>query len=163
MSRPKSKNPTAPKCPAIEIKVLRKSDRNTLSNVARGVFDNAINLKSTLEFLRDPRHHMAVALENGLVVGMASAVHYVHPDKAPELWINEVAVAKTHRRQGVGSALVAQLLEIGRRHGCVEAWVLTEQNNRAAIRLYSSQGGKRAPKDPVMFTFRLRAARHKSK
>lgn len=163
MSRPKSKNATAPICPAIEIKVLRQGDRSILSNVARGVFDFDINLKSTLAFLRDPRHHMAVALENGIVVGMASAVHYVHPDKAPELWINEVAVAKTHRRQGVGSALVARLLEIGRKHGCVEAWVLTEQDNRAAIRLYSSQGGKRAPRDPVMFTFRLRAKRCKGK
>lgn len=159
MSRPSSTAKLA-KPSSIKIKVLRKRDQNIFAHVARGVFDHDINRKSTLEFLGDPRHHMAVALENGIVVGMASAVHYIHPDKAPELWINEVGVAKSHRRRRIGSKLIARLLEIGRELGCVEAWVLTEQTNAAAIRLYSSQGGKRAPKDPVMFTFRLGTAKH---
>ena len=28
------------------------------------------------------------------IVGFASAVHYVHPDKPPELWINEMGVVR---------------------------------------------------------------------
>jgi hypothetical protein len=35
-----------------------------------------------------------MATAGDTVVGFASAVHYVHPDKAPELWINEVGVAE---------------------------------------------------------------------
>ena len=58
----------------------------------------------TAEFLADSRHHLAVAVDEGRVVGMASAVHYVHPDKPPELWINEVGVAPTHRGLGIGRA-----------------------------------------------------------
>jgi hypothetical protein len=51
----------------------------------------------TPQFLSDPRHHLAVAIDEGWVVGMASAVHYVHPDKAPQLFINEVAVTPPYQ------------------------------------------------------------------
>jgi aminoglycoside 6'-N-acetyltransferase I len=58
------------------------------------------------EFLRDERHHLAVAIEDETVVGFASGVHYVHPDKPAELWINEVGVAPSHHRRGIGKPLL---------------------------------------------------------
>ncbi len=60
---------------------------------------------------------------------MASAVHYVHLDKVPELWINEVGVAPSHQRQGIGRRLLEALLQHGRALGCAETWVLTEEEN----------------------------------
>ena len=75
---------------SLTIQMLGPADTALLDNVASGVFDNAIDQRWTAEFLADPRHHMAVAIDDGQVVGMASAVHYVHPDKPPELWVNEV-------------------------------------------------------------------------
>jgi hypothetical protein len=68
---------------AIEIKVLQHGDDGILMNVAPEVFDNAIDPALTREFLEDPRHHIAVAIDAGLVIGFASGVHYVHPDKQP--------------------------------------------------------------------------------
>jgi hypothetical protein len=56
----------------IEIKVLRQGDEGILMNVAAGVFDNPIDAELTREFLEDPRHHIAVAIDDGLVVGFAS-------------------------------------------------------------------------------------------
>jgi hypothetical protein len=53
----------------IEIKVLQRGDQVVLMNVAAEVFDNAINPELTRESLEDPRHHIAVAIEDGLVVG----------------------------------------------------------------------------------------------
>jgi aminoglycoside 6'-N-acetyltransferase I len=87
---------------------------------------------------------------------MASAVNYVHPDKQPELWINEVGVSPAHRSRGIGAQLVRALLAEGKRLGCVEAWVLTERENAPALRLYASCGGVEASPDSVMFTFHLR-------
>ncbi|MGA2233016.1 MAG: GNAT family N-acetyltransferase [Tepidisphaeraceae bacterium] len=139
----------------VEIKLLQNGEEYILANVAADVFDNAVDKNLTTEFLADPRHHLAVALDNGQVVGMASGVHYVHPDKRPQLFINEVAVAPAHRAAGVGKALLGALLEEGRRLGCTEAWVLTDRDNRAAMRLYASLGGEEATKDQVMFTFWL--------
>jgi ribosomal protein S18 acetylase RimI-like enzyme len=126
-----------------------------LARVAAGVFDHEIDEELTREFLGDGRHHLAVAIDDGVVVGMASAVHYVHPDKRAELWINEVGVAATHRRRGLGKALLAAILEAGQKAGCGEAWVLTDRSNAAAVRLYAGMGGREAARDQVMFTFRM--------
>jgi GNAT superfamily N-acetyltransferase len=139
----------------IEIRLLNPDEGAVLTHVAAGVFDGPVDERWREEFLKDSRHHLAVALDADCVVGMASAVHYVHPDKAPQLWINEVGVASTHQNQGFGKRLVAALLECGKAHGCTEAWVLTEQTNEAAMRLYGATGGRQSPNRPVMFEFDL--------
>jgi ribosomal protein S18 acetylase RimI-like enzyme len=123
------------------VKILGCGDGHILQNVAVGVFDNPINAAWTKEFLQDPRHHIAVAIDNALVVGFASAVHYIHPDKPPELWINEVGVAPTHRSLGLGRALMSALFDLGKAHHCVTAWVLTNRNNAKAMALFASMGG----------------------
>src|SRR5262245_5267849 len=140
---------------AIEIRQLKNGDAPILAHVAPGVFDHTLDARLTAEFLADPRHHLAVAIEDGVVVAMASAVHYVHPDKAPELWVNEVCVATSHHRRGLGTAVLSAVLQAGRDVGCVEAWVLTHRSNIPAMKLYSSAGGTEAPEDQIMFTFRL--------
>ena len=134
---------------AADVRFLRAEDKDLLRHVAPDVFDDPIDPAAMTRFLDDPRHHMAVAVDADLVVGFASAVHYVHPDKpAPELWINEVGVAETHRGQGIGKALMKALLDLAGRLGCREAWVLTDRDNDAAMRLYHAAGG-------VMYTFRV--------
>lgn len=140
---------------AIIIRVLGSDDTAVLEQVAVDVFDNEVDPRWSAEFLADPRHHLAVALDDGQVVGMASAVHYVHPDKPPELWINEVAVAPSHHHRGIGRQLLDALFARGRTLGCQEAWVLTEQNNAAARGLYGAVGGVEAPEPVVMVTFAL--------
>ena len=132
---------------AIEIRVLQRGDEGVLMNVAAEVFDNPLDAERTREFLEDCRHHIAVAIDDGLVVGFASGVHYIHPDKEPELWINEVGLAPTHRRRGLGKAVLKALLDVGRAHRCKVAWVLTYQGNTAAKALYSSLGGSEGADD----------------
>ncbi len=139
----------------VEIRVLGREDRSVLRNVAAGVFDHPVATQWCTEFFEDPRHHLVVALEEKVVVGFASAVHYVHPDKPPELWINEVGVAPTHQRRGVGRGLLAALLDHGVRLGCVQAWVLTSPGNTAARQLYAGSGGQEAAEMSVMFEFPL--------
>jgi len=139
----------------MEVRLLGPDDRSVLNRVADGVFDSGIDAKLAEEFLSDPRHHLAVAIADGEVIGFASGVHYVHPDKPAELWINEVGVAAGQQGRGVGTAVVRALLEHGRRLGCREAWVLTDRTNDAAMRLYASAGGREAPGETVMFEFNL--------
>jgi GNAT superfamily N-acetyltransferase len=137
------------------IRILGREDAPVLDRVAPDVFDDPVDPLSTAEFLADPRHHLAVALDGALVVGMASAVHYVHPDRPPELWINEVAVAPTHRNRGIGRRLLGALFERGRALGCRQAWVATGTGNAAARRLYASAGGVEAAEPFVMVEFEL--------
>jgi len=139
-----------------EVRLLTAKDVELLAKADPDVFDDPVIPASTTEFLADPRHHIAVAIADGVIVGFASAVCYVHPDKpAPEFWINEVGVAESHRGQGLAKQIMACLLDKARQLGCAEAWVLTEHDNTAAKRLYQSAGGIEAPNNVVMFEFRL--------
>jgi aminoglycoside 6'-N-acetyltransferase I len=140
---------------SVEIRMLGPDDERVLARLPACVFDHEIDPALSAEFLRDPRHHLAAALEDGTVVGFASGVHYVHPDKPAELWVNEVGVAPTHQRRGLGRQLLQALFARARDLGCREAWVLTSPANGAAIRLYESAGGSDMADPPVMFTFRL--------
>lgn len=140
----------------IAIKILNHHDVDILMNIDPDVFDDPIDLQRAEEFLADPRHHLAVAIEDKLVVGFVSAVHYVHPDKPrPEMWINEVSVAQTHRRQGLGKRLMNAVFDIARELGCREAWVLTDRENTAAMNLYAAVENAEIPTDHVMFSFHL--------
>ena len=140
----------------IVIRVLGSDESHVLDSLAPGVFDHGIDPRWRAEFFADPRHHLVVAIDDGRVVGMASGVHYVHPDKAPELWINEVGVSETHQGQGIGRRLLAVLLEHAVSLGCGEAWVLTSPNNAPAVRMYAAAGGVVGDEPTVMFTFPLR-------
>ena len=135
------------------VKTLSSEDILLLSNVAPDVFDNPIDERLAKEFLSDPRHHIVVAVEDGMVIGFASAVHYIHPDKLEELWINEVGVSPAHQRKGVAKAMLKELLRLGRKLGCKSAWVLTDKINVAANNLYRSVGGRIDPGDTIMYSF----------
>jgi len=137
----------------LEIRRLCPGDDAVLAAVAEGTFDEPVDPRLTAEFLADARHHMIVALDDGVVVGMISAVHYVHPDKPTELWINEVGVAPSHQRRGIARRLLDAMLAHGRSLGCVEAWLGTEEHNAAARRLYESAGGSAEPF--ILYTFGL--------
>lgn len=137
----------------IEIVLTGRGEIALLDRVADGVFDHPVQEQWARSFLDDARHHLVVAIDDGVVVGMASAVDYVHPDKAPQLWINEVGVAPTHQRRGIGRRLLDALLAHGRTLGCTEAWLGTEEDNVAARRLYESAGGK--PEPFILYSFPL--------
>lgn len=139
----------------LTIKILTSSDLHLLLNSADDVFDNPVDESFAREFLADPRHHIVVALVDSVVVGFVSAIHYVHPDKPPELWINEVGVTESHQGKGIGKAIMNEMLKLGKRLGCVNAWVLTDKNNAAANGLYKSVGGSFSDEETVLYEFRI--------
>ena len=135
------------------IRLLNAAEAHVLDQVAPGVFDNAVDTRWTTEFFADTRHHIVVALDGATVVGMATGVHYVHPDKAPELFVNEVGVAPTHRQRGLAKAMLQTLLAHGRALGCKGAWVGTEHDNGPARRLYESVEGVADAEPFVLYWF----------
>lgn len=140
---------------AVAVRVLGRDELSVLDHVAADVFDHAVDPRWAAEFFADPRHHLAVATDGDVVVGMASGVHYIHPDKAPELWVNEVGVAPAYQNQGIGRQLLAALFARGRAVGCAKAWVGTEVGNAAARRLYRAAGGVEDAEPFVLVNFQL--------
>lgn len=94
---------------------------------------------STL-FLDRQGHHILIAYLDGVAVGFITGVETTHPDKGTEMFLYELAVAETHRRSGIGRALVTALGELAVKRGCYGMWVATEPDNFAAIATYRAAG-----------------------
>lgn len=140
---------------SVEIRLLGSSELATLERIDPDVFDNPVRLDLTVQYLTNPNNLLAVAIQGGVVVGMASAIAYIHPDKPLALFINEVGVSGKCQGKGLGKRLIAALLAQGRRMGCTEAWVATEEDNAAARALYVSSAGREEPARAVVYTWPL--------
>ena len=135
----------------IEIRVLGEGDATVLDDVAADVFDNAIIPEMAQRFLADPAHHIVVAIDEGTVVGMATGNDYLHPDKPVQFWVNEMGVAPSHQRRGIGKQLLRCILDLAKDLGRDEAWLGTEFDNVAARALYKSLDGEE--ESFVMYTY----------
>jgi len=139
----------------LDFRLLNSENAHLLGRVAPDVFDNPINAQQLRAFLDDERHILFVALDEDTVVGMASAVEYFHPDKEPQLWINEVGVAPTHRRLGIGRRLVESMLDIAKERGCVFMWLGTDNDNKAAQRCFGSVPDGEEPQPFLLYEWDL--------
>lgn len=126
-----------------------------LDHVDADVFDHSVQPELLHEYLANPANLLVVAVTEGQVVGMATAICYVHPDKPLAMFINEVGVARRAQGQGVGKRLVSTLLEQARERGCSQAWVATELSNRPARALYEALGGVPDEEYAVVYVYPL--------
>jgi aminoglycoside 6'-N-acetyltransferase I len=139
----------------VEIKVLSASCTHHLQHIAPDVFDDDIIPEQLDAFLEDPRHLMFLAVDDGQVIGMASAFEYLHPDKTPQLFINEVGVAPTHRRRGVGRRLVESLIACAKDRGCDYAWLGTDADNVSGNACFASVPGAGKPQPFMLYEWDL--------
>ncbi|MFE0100280.1 GNAT family N-acetyltransferase [Streptomyces sp. NPDC059009] len=108
------------------------------------LFDGPTRPEWAERFLAAPGHHLFLAYreESDIPVGFVSGVETIHPDKGTEMFLYELGVAETHRRHGVGRALVEALAALARELGCYGMWVGVDTGNEAALATYRSAGAK---------------------
>jgi len=102
-------------------------------------------MEATRRFLAQDNHHLLLAEEDGAAVGFVSGVETTHPDKGTEMFLYELSVDGPARRRGIGAALVEALASVARERGCYGMWVLTDDDNAAAVRAYTAAGGTPEP------------------
>lgn len=140
---------------SLDIKYLNPGDEAVLERVAADVFDRAIDLNYLSVYLAQPNQHMMVAIKDDEIVGQIRALRYKHPDKADELFIENLGVTPVSRRQGIATMLLNAMLELSQDLNCDEVWVATEASNQTARRFYESFG---VEADAIaMYTLRNRA------
>jgi len=139
-----------------EVRVRRATSGDD-SEVARfeTAFDYNVLPDETRRFLLDERHHLLLGYIDGRPAGFVSAVEVFHADKRPELFLNEIGVVEDARRRGVARALIEELKRLGRERGCAAMWVLTDEDNEAAMGLYRTTGGRWDGTPQVMFEYDL--------
>ncbi|MDP9068891.1 MAG: GNAT family N-acetyltransferase [Actinomycetota bacterium] len=127
----------------IKLRRLRRDDSD-LAEVAGQLnrteewedFDNRFSAHSLSEFLQDEDHIYLLAYVGSDLAGAAHAYLLQHPAGHLVVYIDEVDTAKPHRRQGVATALMNELLLWSRKRGAKEAWLGTEDDNEPAKALY---------------------------
>ncbi|MEI9404493.1 GNAT family N-acetyltransferase [Mesorhizobium argentiipisi] len=140
----------------VEIRRLHPGDDAVVMRVAEEVFDEPVRPDRLAAYLNSPGHFMIVAMVDGIVVGQCAAVIHRHPDKMSELYIDEVGVAPPFQRKGIAQKMLDAMFEIGRAHGCEEAWVGTEPDNEPARALYETRKEPHGrAEDFVMYVYRL--------
>lgn len=140
---------------SVSFHVVTERETHHLERIDAEVFDGPIRPESLAAFIADPRHLLVIAVDAERTVGMATGVEIFQPDKAPQLFINELGVAPAYRRRGIGRRLLAMLCEAAKARGCASAWVGTEPDNDAANPLYRSLAGDRTPETFVLHEWPL--------
>jgi ribosomal protein S18 acetylase RimI-like enzyme len=120
------------------------------------LFDHAPTQEWTEKFLMSEGHQLLFAVgDEGTPVGFVTGVELTHPDKGTEMFLYELAIHPDHRSRGVGRALVGALADLARERGCYGMWVLTDDDNAAALAVYRAAGaGPPEPSVMLSWTFR---------
>lgn len=122
------------------IRDLSSVDVDTVASIGH-LLDRGASAAATRRFLAEPGHHLLVAYDGEVAVGFVTGVQMTHPDKGTEMFLYELGVDETARGRGVGTALVRALADVARSSGCYGMWVLTDDDNVAAVRAYTAAGG----------------------
>lgn len=136
----------------IDVRLATLDDHALL--LGADVFDAPVIPELLNEVLTDPRLHLVLALEGAHCIGFLSAIHYPHPDKARQMWINELGVNETHRRQGIATRLVGVIMDRARALNCNQLWVIADTTDEAHG-FYASLNAQRDGDDFAMFTIAL--------
>ncbi len=84
-----------------------------------------------------------VALKSGEVVGGLAAYELrKFEQQRSEIYIYDLAVGATHRREGIASALIQELRKISRSRGAYVIFVQADYGDEPAIALYSKLGAR---------------------
>ena len=114
------------------------------------------------------RHFLADSATNALFlaevdemgIGFATANRLQRFDtRRAEVLLYEIAVRDEYQRQGIGRALVAQVLDWAREVGADEVWVLADSDNARACAFYAATGGEQFTPNSTMFTYRIAETR----
>lgn len=123
----------------IDIHRITSANTGLLANVDEDVFDDVIDPQRLQRFLADPGHVLFVAADSGRVIGHIRGIVHLQPDRASDLYIDNLGVGDSHKRQGVASRLIRELITWGKAQGCTYAWVATEPDNDEGVPFYEAQ------------------------
>ena len=104
--------------------------------------DPALQVRGLRAILQEPaRGQLLVAREGEDVVGMVSLLWSVSTALGgPVAWLEDLVVAEPRRGLGVGRALLAAAVALGRERGLLRITLLTDGDNVKARTLYAAQG-----------------------
>jgi ribosomal protein S18 acetylase RimI-like enzyme len=105
--------------------------------------DSEVSLKSfsaesLRDFLADDRRFYLVAHRGKELAGAVHGYKLLHPAGVNYWYIDEVDTIATHRRHGVGTAMMREVFRLAETEHADEVWLGTERENDGAKAFYLS-------------------------
>jgi GNAT superfamily N-acetyltransferase len=140
----------------MDVRRLGPGDEAVVQALSEWVGRPPLDDEGAESFLANDRNHLLVAFEGEEPVGMllGHELDRRHGD-VRKMFLYEIDVREDRRRRGIGRALMGRFGELCRKRGHPVAWVLTDEENPAAMEFYAACGGERVRPDQVMFSFRF--------
>lgn len=133
-----------------EIKLISRSDNliRLVESINKADWDEGNEIEeyavdSLRSYLEKPDTVFLACFHSGIastgIAGMASGRFKQKPyGNCKWLYMDEIDTCVNFRRQGVGTAMMLELLSLARQNDCEEVWLGTEQWNDAANKFYES-------------------------
>lgn len=113
-------------------------------------------MPNLMAYLSDSSCILLVAEVDGEPAGLVIGYLLKRWDsRGPMLYLYSIDVVESHRRRGLGHALIKELLRIGKEAGCESSFVFTNESNGPAMQMYRGLGGTRTNTDDVMFEWQM--------
>jgi ribosomal protein S18 acetylase RimI-like enzyme len=143
----------------VVIRRLRPGDEARACEVAATFKGAHFSPARAGQFLENRSNYLIVAERAGELAGFILAYRLERIDRdAAQLFIYEIGVTVPHRRGGIGARLMEYVRHLVAEESLMEAFVLTDHDNDAAVRLYSSTGGQVESSASVLFVYPGHAA-----
>jgi ribosomal protein S18 acetylase RimI-like enzyme len=128
------------------VRRLRPGDEDTLVALA-AAYERPIPGEG--DVLRDERAHVLAAFREDRPVGYALVYVFARIDGRKMAFLYDVGVEEAFRRQGVAREVLEAAKDTMREAGAYKMFVLTEEDNEAAMALYAAAGGERGNPEVV--------------
>ncbi len=134
------------------IRRLGREEAPKAVELAEQFKSRAVSPEQVSAALADDRLVLMTAEVDGRAVGFALAHALPRFDGRPEkLFLYEIEVRASHRRQGIGRALMEALAAFARKRDHAEVFWITQRSNTAATALYRACGAHAPESDDVVF------------
>jgi len=136
----------------MEIVRMRPGDEARVA-AADHMFDDTSHSDAARAFLALDSNYLLIAYEQGEPAGFITGHRLERLDTPhPMMSLYEIGVDERFRGRGNGTDLVRELARLAEAEGFLEMYVLTNEGNPAAMRMYATAGGVRHPdRDIEMF------------
>jgi len=129
------REPLGPLDGQFHIRRMGPRDLGAVAALEKATFASPWRSGAYARAVADPHHNFFVAEANGRLIGYAGL--WVEGNRAH---IAKLAVHESHRRRGIGMAMLQHLLDHSRRLGLAEAYLEVRRGNLAAQDLYRRAG-----------------------
>jgi ribosomal protein S18 acetylase RimI-like enzyme len=138
----------------ITVRRLGQGDESILVDIVHRYKARTIELKYATQLLANTLNFLLVAEHEQRAVGFVWGYLLQRLDREKnQLFVYEVEVSPSARRQRVGTSLMNFIAAYTKEHRLLEAFVLTDVDNSAAHGLYRSTGATKAEQLSAMFLY----------